>query len=60
MDIQYHYTNKIYIGECIQVHDQNLSSKCGSGSGYNSNLGMKGWIFWRRHESVGLLRSVGR
>lgn len=27
MDVQYHCTNKIYIGESIQEHDQDLSSK---------------------------------
>lgn len=30
MDVQYHCTNKIYIGESIQEHDQDLSSKCES------------------------------
>lgn len=30
MDVQYRYTNKIYIGESIQEHDQDTGSKRGS------------------------------
>lgn len=37
MDIQYHRTDKIYIGESIQVHDQGLRSKCESGNSDNRN-----------------------
>ena len=60
MNIQYHCTNKIYIGKSTQIHNQALSSKCGSGNSYGGNLRMKGWIDWRGAEAAGLLMSIGR
>lgn len=61
MDIQYYCANKIYTGESIQVYDQDLSSKCGSGNSFNGTLRMKDWVYRRRHGNCrASSMSVGR
>lgn len=42
MDVQYHCTNKIYIGESIQAHDEDLSV------GQALVTMDEGWNLWRR------------